>query len=518
MSEVSEFVGRLFDSDFMPHAHCFMWRPDVLWLHVISDGVIAAAYFSIPIALMILYRRRVDFNQGHVLTLFAAFIFLCGISHVFGIWTMWDPIYRAEGVVKAMTAVVSVATAAAVWPLIPQILSIPNPREIIDANTRLERQMAETRVAEQRFRLLFESAPAAMLQVDGEGRIELVNRAGNELFGFSGQELLGRPIQHVIPISVPDTEINRKRSLEAALTLGRGPNRQGMLGKRIDGSKIPLEVLVNSLESASGSTLLIKLRDISQSLKEEKRLLAMNADLTERVAERTAELERRAEQLATSNHDLEQFASVISHDLKSPLRGVVNLVEFLLEDQADRLDEEGREHLALIKTRVSRMYEMIEGVLDYSKQASESVESESVDAAELIRVILGALELPPGVQVETRDLPVVDYPRVQLEQIFQNLLGNAIRHVRADSGRIEISARPVSGAIEFRVVDDGEGIDPQHHDRIFRIFQTLEARQGSKPSGLGLAIVKRMVERNGGTVHVESRVGEGSAFVFTVPV
>lgn len=517
MSVLSDFVARLFESDFMPHGHCFMWKPDILWLHVISDAVVAASYFSIPVALLVLYRRRNDFRYSQVLTLFAAFIFLCGLTHVFGIWTMWDPIYRAEGVVKGATAVVSVLTAAALWPMIPQILAIPNPSELVDANEALLSEMEERRLAEERFRMLLEAAPDAVVIVDASGEIELVNARCESLFGYGRQDLIGRPIEILVPEAARDTHVLQRDSYIAdASPKPMGAGRE-LFGLRSDGTEFPVEISLSPLETPGGLVVSAAIRDISDRIDAQNRLRELNDELAKRVDDRTAELARRAEELARSNQELEQFAYVVSHDLKSPMRGIAALSEFLIEDQSERLDSEGREHLTLLQQRVSRMHAMIEGVLEYSRAATRPVEPEAVDVAALVEEVADVAEIPDGITLEVGDLPVVVCPRVQLEQVFQNLLDNAARHMGTDSGVIRVSGRRVLDQIEFRVADDGVGIPPEHHERVFRMFQTLSPRTGDEAGGLGLAIVKKIIERNGGRIYLESSADKGTTIVFTLP-
>lgn len=518
MSAVTEFVTRLFESDFMPHGHCFMWKPDILWLHVVSDGVIAASYFSIPVALVVLFRRRTDFSYSNVLALFAAFIFLCGVTHVFGIWTMWDPIYRVEGVVKGATAVVSVLTAAALWPMIPQILAIPNPQQLAAANDALRSEMDERRRAEDRFRMLLESAPDAVVIVDETGRIELVNARCESLFGYARGDLFGQPIEMLVPDGARATHVRqRDRYIANAAPKPMGAGRE-LFGLKSDGTEFPVEISLSPLETPGGLVVSAAIRDISDRLATQVRLRDLNEELAKRVDDRTAELAQRADELTRSNRELEQFAYVVSHDLKSPMRGISSLSDFLIEDQGDRLDEEGREQLRLLKERIGRMHNMIDGVLAYSRAANAPIEAEEIETAELVREVVDSLDAPSGVSIHVDSLPNVSYPRVQLEQIFQNLIGNAIKHMGTESGRIEVSGRRVLDSIEFRVADDGVGIAPEHHDRVFRIFQTLEARSGEDASGLGLAIVKKIVERHGGTIYLDSRPGQGTSFTFTVPI
>ncbi|MBZ0253733.1 MAG: hypothetical protein K8I02_10380, partial [Candidatus Methylomirabilis sp.] len=134
---MSQFLERIFERDFMPHGHCFYWKPDILYLHLFSDGAIALAYFAIPLALVYFVYKRRDAIYPWLFLLFASFIFACAATHVMSMFTLWVPIYRAEGLLKAATAAVSLTTAAALWTLVPKAIAIPSPADVREANKAL---------------------------------------------------------------------------------------------------------------------------------------------------------------------------------------------------------------------------------------------------------------------------------------------------------------------------------------------------------------------------------------------
>jgi signal transduction histidine kinase len=220
-------------------------------------------------------------------------------------------------------------------------------------------------------------------------------------------------------------------------------------------------------------------------------------------------------QLERTNRELDEFAHVVSHDLKAPLRGIISLSTWIAEDCADLLPKESQEHLQLLAQRTRRMSELIDGILRYSRAGRARSPAEPVDVGELVRDVVDSLASPPSIHVRVRTpLPIVHYDRTQLRQVFQNLLANAIQHLGRPTGEVVVSCREEPGAFEFSVSDDGVGIEQRHFERIFRIFQSLDP--AAPTAGIGLAIVKKIVEKNGGSVGVNSPPGAGARFRFSV--
>ena len=223
------------------------------------------------------------------------------------------------------------------------------------------------------------------------------------------------------------------------------------------------------------------------------------------VQEQNVELER-------SNRDLDQFAHVISHDLKAPLRAIGNYAEWIEEDLGDRLAGESREHMELLKRRIRRMVGMVQGVLKYSRAGREESPPERVDIAAMLRATLDLVAAPAGVDVEIGPtVPVLTANRVQLEQVFMNLIGNALKYASRPAGRVRIEMREENCGYEFSVADDGPGIPAGVQDRIWNLFHTSDPADGT---GIGLAVVKKLVDRQGGRVWVESAEGAGATFRF----
>ncbi len=232
-----------------------------------------------------------------------------------------------------------------------------------------------------------------------------------------------------------------------------------------------------------------------------------------------AQIQRRQEDLEMSNHDLDQFAYVASHDLKAPLRAISTLAGWIEEEVRGKLSEEAQQQMQLLRQRVSRMDALIDGILRYSRVGKMDSEGEEVDVAELLAELIELQAPPPGFDIVVDEgMPVFRTKRLRLGQVFANLINNAIKYHERPGGRILIHAEALPGAYEFVVEDDGPGIAPEHHERVFVMFQTLQPRDEVESTGLGLALVKKLVEEEGGKISLESEVGRGSRFLFTWPI
>jgi len=239
-------------------------------------------------------------------------------------------------------------------------------------------------------------------------------------------------------------------------------------------------------------------------------------DVTDRyLAQRNqAALLRRVTQI---NEELTHFAYAVSHDLKAPLRGIKLVTEWLCADYGEKLDDEARQQFDLLTARVDRMHNLIDGILQYSRVGRIREKMVTVDLDELIAAVVDAIVPPEHIRIIIEDsLPEVECERTRITQVFQNLLSNAVKFMDKPKGEIRIGCREDGDCWRFHVTDNGPGIEERHFDRIFRIFQTLAPRDEFESTGVGLTLVKKIVEMYGGRVWVESELGHGSTFFFTL--
>jgi light-regulated signal transduction histidine kinase (bacteriophytochrome) len=229
-------------------------------------------------------------------------------------------------------------------------------------------------------------------------------------------------------------------------------------------------------------------------------------------------LRKAVKELESANRELNDFAYIVSHDLKAPLRAVSAIANWIAADYADKFDDKGREQIKLLVSRVKRMHDFIEAVLQYSRIGRNEEGLSAVDLNELIPRVIKKISPPENITIVIEDsLPVVPFGRARLEQIFRNLLSNAVKFMDKPDGRIRILCSAGEGCYRFGISDNGPGIQEKHFDKIFRICQTLSPRDEFDGTGVGLAMVKKIVEMFGGSIWVESEVGHGSTFYFTLP-
>nr|WP_155744220.1 ATP-binding protein [Scytonema sp. UIC 10036] len=272
--------------------------------------------------------------------------------------------------------------------------------------------------------------------------------------------------------------------------------------------------------------------------KAEQELRQYKEHLEELVKQRTTELEQTNERLhqeivqrqqsqekmaqllkevESTNKELNDFAYVVSHDLKAPLRGISSLSQWLLTDYSDRLDEQGQEFIHLLINRVQKMHDLIEGILQYSRVGRVKEEIRQVNLNQLVADVIELLDPRENIRIEVvSNLPVIDFERTKIEQVFQNLLSNAMKFIDKPQGQITINCKEGTDYWLFSVTDNGLGIEKEQFARIFQIFQKISHDKSSDSTGIGLALVKKIVEMYNGEVWVESEVGKGSTFFFTV--
>jgi PAS domain S-box-containing protein len=356
--------------------------------------------------------------------------------------------------------------------------------------------------AEEKFRGLLESAPDAVVIVDRDGKIVLANAQAKRVFGYPPVDLIGQTVDKLVPERFRGNHhMQRAGYFADPTTRAMGP-REFLFGLRQDGTEFPIEVSLSPLQTEDGILVSAAIRDATERKKIEAQLL------------------QTVEDLNRSNQELAQFANIASHDLQEPLRMVASYTQLLQRRYKGKLDADADEFIAFAVDGANRMQRLIRDLLAYSRvetQGRDLVTVASEEALEqAIQNLRGAIE-ESGALVTHDPLPAVLGDEMQLIQLFQNLVGNAIKYQYPGVPRVHISSvKNDERKWMFSVKDNGLGIESQYFEKIFGMFQRLHRRDEFAGTGMGLAICKKIVERHGGSIAVESQPGQGSTFRFAL--
>jgi PAS domain S-box-containing protein len=489
------------------------FEPDVIWLHFSSDLIIALSYFSIPIALVFFARRRQDLAFNWMFLLFALFIILCGTTHLFGVWALWQPLYRLDGVVKSVTAVASAATAVLLWRLMPHALALPGPAELSRRKEELERlveertaELTRTNQALAREQAVLDgflqAAPIGMGFWGNDMRLQRLNAALAAMHGMPAEAQLGRRVEEALPTLWPVVEPLHRRAqggetIHQAGVSGETPAHPGEERHWL-ASYYPVRT-VDGAAIGVGAVVL----DVTDAKRAER------------------ERERLLSEAEAANRIKDEFLATLSHELRTPLNAIVGWTKILRMGKVGGDVEEG---LEIIDRNAKAQAQLIEDLLDISRITSGKLGLE-VQRVDLVEVIEGALdavmpaakarEVRLGKVLDTHAGPVSGDP-TRLQQVVWNLLANAVKFT-PKGGSVQVLLERVDSHVEIRVTDTGVGIHPDFLPMVFDRFRQADGSTTRRHGGLGLglSIVKQLVEMHGGSVRVESP-GEGRGATFTV--
>jgi PAS domain S-box-containing protein len=362
----------------------------------------------------------------------------------------------------------------------------------ISARKRSEDSLRDS---EARFRAVAETAIEGIITVDEDGRIRYWNPGAERIFGRAARDALGQTLD----MAMPDPLLATHRLDDSAV----GTTFE-TIGRRQDGRECPVELSLASWTNTQGGRV----------------FTAIVRDITERKRAELA-LEAKADELARSNQELEQFAYVASHDLQEPLRMVSNYTQLLARRYKDQLDSDAHEFIEFAVDGAKRMQDLIHDLLQYARVGTRGKEFRPVPAERLVADALANLATAideVGAEIVVDALPTLVCDPSQIAQVFQNLVGNAVKfHRPGQTPVIRIGASRANQAWTLSIADNGIGIDPKYFDRIFQMFQRLHARAEYPGTGIGLALCRKIVERHGGRIRVESSPGEGTTFSFSIP-
>lgn len=417
----------------------------------------------------------------------------------------------------------------------------------VTASKELERHLRES---ESMFRTLFDSAPDAVIAVDQQGLIVLANQRMEDIFGYSPNELAGQPLDVLMPDRYHKQHKKHVKGFfgqPRVRPMGAGLE---LFGKRKDGDLFPVDISLGPVHTGDIRLTLATVRDITDRKKAEAELAMYKTHLEELVELRTADLQREiaerkraeeqvkrdeetlksyAQQLTQSNRDLQDYAAIVSHDLQEPLRKIQAFGERLRARSENTLDQEGRLYLERMQDASARMQTMLNDLLTYSRVSTRGQPYQPLDLNQVAMEVISDLEIrieETGGRVEVDELPAIEGDPLQMRQVFQNLIGNALKFHRPDAPPLVKVRGQLVGAggphgpryVRLTFEDNGIGFDERFIEKLFQPFQRLHGRSEYEGSGMGLAICRKIVERHQGSITARSTPGVGTTFTIDLPV
>lgn len=503
---MQEWASNLFSSGFMPHGHCYLWEPLLVWLEVVTNASIGLAYLSISITLAYLVSKIRDLPFDWVFLAFGVFIIACGLTHFMDVVVIWRPFYWVDASVRVVTAVASVGTAVLVIPLVPRTLAVAGAArlarergvELVQLNEELAALYANARTT------LAEAIPQLVWTATPAGDVDYLNRRWVD---YTGERGLGHGwVRAVHPEDAPRALATWTASLASG-----DPYEIEYRLRRADGAYRWFLARGLPLRGAKG---VVKWFGTCTDVHDQKHL----------VEERELLLARAREDVRARD----VFLAIAAHELKTPLTPLRLQVERTLRAaRGGRLDRLGPEQLAaqmsVVEQQIARLERLVGNLLDVARLTTGKLDlrREEVDLGALVAEVVArhrpeleragsalTLHLAPGVKGS--------FDRLRLNQVITNLLTNAVAYAEGKPITVALTAEP--GAATLAVADEGPGIAPEDQARIFERFERAASERHGGGIGLGLWLVRQMVEAHGGSVAVESAPGRGSRFIVRLPL
>lgn len=517
-------IDFLFDSTpFMQHGLCLAWQPEVLTMHVASDVLIFLSYSTIPFAMIMFLNRRKDIEYKGLFILFAAFILACGATHAMAAVTIWHPVYGIQGVIKVITALVSVATAIVIWPIIPKALALPSPMQLRSANEELtneinQRQSVESdlrqsrdelRISEERFRHFAEISADWFWEQNENFQFVYLSGTDQDLAGINANEDYGKTWRETNIRGVSETDMKK---LEEVLS-----NHEPFEDFRF----------LRILEDGSIVHFSVKGRPVFDEAGKFKGYLGTGQDISSLIAAEKVISEER-DRAQSANRAKSEFLANMSHEIRTPMAGVIGIADLVLETD---LSPQQFEWIKSIRASGEKLLQILNEILDQSKLEAGKLDISPIDfnLSYLIDDTVGLFTptietkgLSLRVQVEEKLPTEIHGDSLRISQIISNLVSNAVKFTDTGSITVEANYMPKDGNsffLRISVTDTGVGIDEKAKASLFSAFTQADSSISRKygGTGLGLSISKQLVELMGGEMGLESSEGKGSTFWFSIP-
>lgn len=376
------------------------------------------------------------------------------------------------------------------------ITAIHNNKNQVTGFTKVTRDLTATKKSEDKFRSLLDAAPDATVIVNEAGIIEMINNQTVQLFGYTRNELVGKPVETLIPEEMAGQHRRHRASFATAAasrTMGAGIELHAV---RKNGTRFPVEISLSPLHTEDGVLVSAAVREITERKKLEN-------------------------ELKQSYAEMEAFTYSVSHDLRAPLRGIIGFTSILEQEYAASLDEEAKRIAAIIRSNTQKMGDLIDALLDFSRMHRHELQKTTIDTNRLVKEILNDMNMPhPPLEIDwqIQNLLPVNADRNTMKQVWVNIISNAIKYSsRKPSPKIEIASYREGDHLVFYVKDNGVGFNEKYSHKLFKVFQRLHSAEAFEGTGVGLALVEKIVSRHGGKVWAKGRENEGACFYFSLP-
>ncbi|HTR29564.1 MAG TPA: ATP-binding protein [Puia sp.] len=512
MNQVVEFFSRLFDTtDWPPRWHCGRWTDFHGWLYIISDLLIWSAYFAIPAVIIRYLSRKQDIRFVRIYFLFAAFILACGATHFLDAIAFWIPAYRFNAFVLLITGILSWVTVFQLIKILPHAFSLKSGTELekLVAERTAELTKSHTEIADYKY-ALDESAIVAI--TNQKGIITHVNQNFCKISKYDANELLGKD-HRIINSGFHPKEYIR----DIWVTIANGRIWKGELkNKAKDGSFYWVDTtIVPFLGEDNKPYQYVAIRaDITGRKRVEEAYLKLNEDLERRIALRTAQLE-------AATKEMEAFTYSVSHDLRAPLRGIIGFANVLEEEYAEKIDDDGRRVISIIKKNTLKMGHLIDDLLSFSRIGKAEMRKSMINMQEMASTVVEdemTNKDTTRIRWNIQPLPPAAANPETIRQVWVNLISNAVKYsATRQEAHIQIGGFVRNEEKVFFVKDNGVGFDSRYKDKLFRVFQRLHSPDDFEGTGIGLALVEKIVSKHGGRVWAEGEPDKGACFYFSLP-
>jgi PAS domain S-box-containing protein len=378
---------------------------------------------------------------------------------------------------------------------------------LTDVTTQKKAQ-EELRLSEEKFRAVLEAAPDPMIITSSEGIIKLLNRQTEKLFQYTREELIGAPLDKLLPYKFKREYFEQRGSYMENPKMNNSTIGMAINALRKDGAEIPIEINFSPIKTAEETLVTAAIRDVS-----EQRLAA------QRILEANEQLEKANQALQKANDELNDFSYSISHDLKAPLRAINGYSAILSEDYSEKLDQNATRALRVIKSNANRMDELINDLLELAKLGTKAITKQRFNMHALVTHIIQDKTAHKQISIELNDLGEATGDPSLIRQVWENLISNAIKFSsKVANPKVEIGCRIKTEELIFWIKDNGAGFDPSYSDKLFKVFSRLHGKNEFEGTGAGLAIAKKIIAAHNGRIWAHSEPKHGATFYFSLPV